>query len=405
MLRGLLQIGRKWANSPRPGVGRSLLLAGLLLVSLFASAHGGTIRHDRDDSLYLSLAADPAFDPVGKFTWNEPGYSYLASGTLIRNDWVLTAGHVVGGTDGLGAGVSNLKFKVGGTTYTADQWIPQPQWATSNESLTAGWDIGLVHLATDVSGIVPAELFLPEYGSELGLVGTEVGFGDTGTGLTGYDNTTAGTKRAGQNILDVVGTAETSGTPNHVFNNNRLMAVDFDNPGGGGYLTNPYGSGTPLNLEYLVAPGDSGGGLFLDVEGEMKLAGVTSYISSVDFNTNCDYGDLAGFIRVSQFVDWINDTIGPEELVVLYGDYNSDGVIDAADYAVWRDALESGGALPNDPTPELVDDSDFYYWRDHFGETLGGGAGLGSGALAVPEPTSLDLLLCGGLVAAAARRR
>lgn len=398
-------LGRMIAQSPRPIGGLSVVLASFLLAAIASSAYGGTIRHDRDDALYLDLAADAAFDPVGKFTWNEPGFSYLASGTLIRDDWVLTAGHVVGGTDGLGAGVTNMKFFVGGATYTADQWIPHDQWSASGESLTAGWDIGLVHLATDVNSVTPADLYLPEYGSELGLVGTEVGFGATGTGSTGYQENTAGTKRAGQNILDVVGTAETSGTPNNVFNHSRLMAVDFDNAGGG-FLNNPYGSGTPLNLEYLTAPGDSGGGLFVDVEGEMKLAGVTSYISAIDFNVNSDYGDIAGFTRVSKFIDWIDDTIGPEVLAVLFGDYNGNDIIDAADYTVWRDAMTAGGTeLPNDSTPGTVDESDYLYWRDHFGETLGSGAGQGSRSPAVPEPGSLALLLCGGLTAAAARTR
>lgn len=72
----------------------------------------------------------------------------------------------------------------------------------------------------------------------------------------------------------------------------------------------------------------------------------------------------------------------------LLGDYNDNGVIDAADYAAWRDALTAGATeLTNDPTPGVVDESDFTYWRDHFGETLGSG----SGQSAVPEPASITL--------------
>jgi len=92
----------------------------------------------------------------------------------------------------------------------------------------------------------------------------------------------------------------------------------------------------------------------------------------------------------------------------LMGDYNRDNVIDAADYTVWRDALTAGGtSLPNDPTPGTVDESDFLYWREHFGESLGSGAGGGSPA-AVPEPTALVLALIawtGLLYWADARRR
>jgi hypothetical protein len=59
----------------------------------------------------------------------------------------------------------------------------------------------------------------------------------------------------------------------------------------------------------------------------------------------------------------------PDEECMLLGDYNENGVVDAADYTVWRDTLTAGGTeLPNDPTPGTVDESDFLYWRSHFGE-------------------------------------
>jgi hypothetical protein len=80
----------------------------------------------------------------------------------------------------------------------------------------------------------------------------------------------------------------------------------------------------------------------------------------------------------------------------LAGDYNDNGTIDAADYTAWRDAVTAGAtSLTNDPTPGTVDESDFTYWRAHFGETLGSGSGQASGA--VPEPTSLVLMVLGVL--------
>jgi len=83
----------------------------------------------------------------------------------------------------------------------------------------------------------------------------------------------------------------------------------------------------------------------------------------------------------------------------LDGDYNNDGEINAADYSVWRDALTAGSSsLINDPTPGTVDESDFLYWRAHFGETAPFGAGSGAGT--VPEPTSQVLMLLGILVTA-----
>ena len=87
----------------------------------------------------------------------------------------------------------------------------------------------------------------------------------------------------------------------------------------------------------------------------------------------------------------------------LIGDYNNDGEINAADYTMWRDAMAGGGSLTNDPTPATVDESDFTYWRSHFGESLGSGAGASSAA--VPEPTTIWMMsLAAGLFALDKRR-
>jgi len=78
----------------------------------------------------------------------------------------------------------------------------------------------------------------------------------------------------------------------------------------------------------------------------------------------------------------------------LPGDYNADGVVNAADYVVWRDHLGSATSLPNDSTPG-VEASDYSVWQGNFGNTAGNGAGvLADVALAaVPEPTTLMLLI------------
>lgn len=49
------------------------------------------------------------------------------------------------------------------------------------------------------------------------------------------------------------------------------------------------------------------------------------------------------------------------------GDYNRDGLINAADYTVYRDVLDSGsGSLPNDATPGDVSTSDYSVWADAY---------------------------------------
>jgi hypothetical protein len=91
------------------------------------------------------------------------------------------------------------------------------------------------------------------------------------------------------------------------------------------------------------------------------------------------------------------------------GDYNNNGVVDAADYTVWRHSLGqtwqvAGGvkdawflaANQSGPTPGVpdfvVDQLDYQFWRAHFGQTAGAGSGTSANA-AVPEPTTLVLLI------------
>jgi len=89
--------------------------------------------------------------------------------------------------------------------------------------------------------------------------------------------------------------------------------------------------------------------------------------------------------------------------LVVPGDYNNNGVVDAADYVLWRKSVgQTGAGLAADGNGDnVVNNDDFDYWRARFGNTSGAGAGLGDGS-AVPEPTSgalsVALLALAGLV-------
>ena len=83
----------------------------------------------------------------------------------------------------------------------------------------------------------------------------------------------------------------------------------------------------------------------------------------------------------------------------LPGDYNRNGTVDAADYVLWRNTLGNvvaafSGADGNGSG--TIDPGDYSLWRGNFGQSAGPGAGAGANA-AVPEPTSLALLLLGML--------
>ena len=73
------------------------------------------------------------------------------------------------------------------------------------------------------------------------------------------------------------------------------------------------------------------------------------------------------------------------------GDYNNDGVVDAADYVTWR----RGGPLANEVAdPGTVSPADYDAWRARFGNTSGSGSGTGS-LTRVPEPSAITLLAVG----------
>jgi hypothetical protein len=87
----------------------------------------------------------------------------------------------------------------------------------------------------------------------------------------------------------------------------------------------------------------------------------------------------------------------------LPGDYNDDGLVNAADYVSWRNRDGTDAELPN-RNPELSGDvgqADYDYWVENFGNS----SGSGTGASVVPEPASCLLLVAAMLVSVTFRRR
>src|SRR5208283_4095111 len=66
-----------------------------------------------------------------------------------------------------------------------------------------------------------------------------------------------------------------------------------------------FGCSHSLPLEGLIAPGDSGGGLFITTSTGTYLAGVNSFVGSDSNLPNSMYGNFSGHTRVSAYSDWI----------------------------------------------------------------------------------------------------
>jgi hypothetical protein len=84
-------------------------------------------------------------------------------------------------------------------------------------------------------------------------------------------------------------------------------------------------------------------------------------------------------------------------LTIPTGDYNGDGVVNAADYTVWRDTLGSTTDLRADGNGDgIIDAADYSAWTTNYGKVYATGSGAGSSA-AVPESASWMLLAMGGI--------
>jgi hypothetical protein len=74
-------------------------------------------------------------------------------------------------------------------------------------------------------------------------------------------------------------------------------------------------------------------------------------------------------------------------LIIAPGDYNGDGIVNSADYTVWRDTLGSIDDLRADGDGNgVINDADYDLWTSLFGTTYGSGSGQFSST--VPEPAA-----------------
>ena len=79
----------------------------------------------------------------------------------------------------------------------------------------------------------------------------------------------------------------------------------------------------------------------------------------------------------------------------LAGDYNQDGIVNAADYTVWRNTLGSHEDLRADGNSnQMIDEGDYGVWKSQFGQSAESGAsGRAVVATPIPEPSTAKSLL------------
>lgn len=372
---------------------------------------------------FLTTETDPAnyvtptgtvLDGVVELLMTFPSSGARGSGTLLTNGrQILSVAHNFFDSLGnLATSVSAVFHLPGGNQTVSCDFVDIGTGYNGNSYL--GNDIAVLRMTqTAPSGASRFDIYRGS--NELGQIASMSGYGRSGTGLTG-SVLASGTKRNGSNRIDALGES-LNGTalPNGTVASGKLLVFDFDDgtsthDASAFYLgINNAGLGTG---EVSTAPGDSGGPLLIDG----KIAGVTDL--GLGFNggpdvlsgTNSSFGEFGLDTRVSAWASWI-DSVAP-----MPGDYNRDGLVDRADYGVWRanygntvspysgadgngngiiDAADyvvwanvfdpiNGFSIADFNRDGVVNSGDYSFWRSTFGNTVSpyaGADGNGNGVI------------------------
>jgi hypothetical protein len=263
----------------------------------------------------------------------EPGTGFdgvvevgLGSGSLLYTGrHVLTAAHVVADDAGRVEGPVAVAFDLPNAPGRIIMVVPAGNIAVHPDygRISGEGDIAVLTLpALAPSG--PPGLGADRYDlyrtfDELGRVITIVGYGNTGTGLTGDLRGTAGEKRFARNIYEVTGDR---------FGIGRSLVFDFDS---GSRAEDALGrlfgiNQTGIAGEGTSGRGDSGGPVFITAGGRNLIAGTTTSgltprnppnpavrDPSVDFG----FGTLSRDTRVSAYAPWIDSRLAGRHRLVF----------------------------------------------------------------------------------------
>ncbi len=190
------------------------------------------------------------------------------TGTLISPTHVLTAAHCVESGGGGFIGDTNGTFTVGGETYKTVKVTVHPNYNVND--FGAGYDIAIMELDRPVTGVTPSQInrVAPTVGQTLTLVG----FGEAGT--TSSPDHGFGVKNVGTTPIDSISKEHISWT--------------LDNAN-----------------EAATAPGDSGGPAFVNVNGKLVIAGITSGGSGDAHSIGAESFDT----RVDTLANWIDGVV------------------------------------------------------------------------------------------------
>lgn len=251
-----------------------------LSCTAYGSLRAGTIDPHTPDSHYVTFGEK--FHSVIRLSADVPCsnpdctlkvHTQSGSAVVIRPNWVLTAAHVVKGATNhvaiLPTPTQQLEYKLSHIVV----------YKHFNDKTFGQHDIALCYSPRKIELDFYPALYVKD--DELNKPITIAGWGFTGTFITGAQRHD-GQRRGGQNVI--------AGVRPYVL----CCAARRRNK---------------FPLEFMIAPGDSGGGMFIGDE----LAGINSFLMATDGKPDGTYTDESAFTRVSYYADWVHEQISAHE--------------------------------------------------------------------------------------------
>jgi fibronectin-binding autotransporter adhesin len=371
---------------------------------------------------------------TGKFVLGNK--AAFGTGTLAANGVTISASTDLSGANAIGnatvnlggnntfAGSNNIQL-TGTVTATASRTITNNMSAgsltlsgpvnlssnaTSNTVTVAGTGNTTISGAIANGGTATASKLTKSGTGMLTLTGANTygGLTTISAGTLLANNASGSATGAGAITVAAAGTLGGTGIVSGAVTNNGIIAPGSGGVGTlsvGGNVTDGANSSWSIDLSGAIADK-------LAVTGNIDLSAVDALnVSGAGTGTSWLIGTYAGTltgtfdtVTSGYSVSYAGGNITLNTAVAgLPGDYNQNGVVDSADYVLWRHNVgQPAGTLPNDTTGVAIGDSQYSLWRSNFGNHSGAGSALGSAA--VPEPTTIGMLLL-GLICTAARRK
>ncbi len=243
-----------------------LKLVAVSMVVVAIAAIAGTIDPRKDDERHREYGEK--FKCVAKLVCRnaKTGNEQTASCVIVSPRFVITSAHVVDGC------VDCFVLCDDGSKHEIAEIVSHPdfgQKARSEGDLAVG----------KVEKPFSLDFYPPLHGlkDEPGRVASIAGYGMNGTFHTGAADFD-GKKRAGSNVID---------------------RAERD------LLICSVGSHRRTELEFLISPGDSGGGLFLGNE----LAGINSFLMVEGRSPRAKMGEESAHARISHYKEWIEGVL------------------------------------------------------------------------------------------------